>query len=304
MPIRRKLSDVKIEKNLEVLPDNLESLKIELQMLENKLKSKCCKPNEVISRILAIKNKISEIRTRKTISRNRELSEKVRRGLDSIEKAWVLTEGKPSTPSLRDQSNDYMAEMSPIGKLEKSRPISPILSKTVNTSGFLSEISDDQRQISLSIRLVKQKEQALDYLNMTRKSKEVQLDSLISEYKKKLSDLEEEHDCILKIKAKTFSEAKKLKDLENNLKKKEYTLNSARDRISEDDEEHWVDLKMKERSLADIQTKLNSELKHLHREKEKFCKVKSVVDYRMKAINEVWPFVKSTLKEFKSLRLT
>lgn len=295
---------MKIEKNLEVLPDNLESLKIELQMLENKLKSKCCKPNEVISRILAIKNKISEIRTRKTISRNRELSEKVRRGLDSIEKAWVLTEGKPSTPSLRDQSNDYMAEMSPIGKLEKSRPISPILSKTVNTSGFLSEISDDQRQISLSIRLVKQKEQALDYLNMTRKSKEVQLDSLISEYKKKLSDLEEEHDCILKIKAKTFSEAKKLKDLENNLKKKEYTLNSARDRISEDDEEHWVDLKMKERSLADIQTKLNSELKHLHREKEKFCKVKSVVDYRMKAINEVWPFVKSTLKEFKSLRLT
>lgn len=303
MPIRRKLSDVKIEKNLEVLPDNLESLGIELQIMENKLKSKCCKPNEVISRILAIKNKISEIRTKKTISRNRELSEKVRRGLDSIEKAWVLTEAKPSTPSLKDHNNDYSAEMSPIGKLDKNRPISPILSKTVNTSGFLSEISDDQRHISLSIRLVKQKEQALDYLNMTRISKEAQLDSLISEYKKKLSDLEQEHDCILKMKAKTFSEAKKLKDIEKNLKNKEYKLNSARDRVSEDDEEHWIDLKAKEKSLADTQAKLNSEMKRLHREKEKFCKVKSVVDYRLKAINEVWPFVKSALKEFKSIRL-
>jgi len=295
---------VKIDTKVEILPDNLESLKIELQILENKLKSKSCKPNEVISRILAIKNKISEIRTKKTINRNRELSQKVRRGLDSIEKAWVLTERKPSTPSLKDSCQEYFYDTMNSEKSDKIRSISPIFSKTINTSGFLSEISDDHKQISLSIRSAKQKEEALDYLDLTRKNKEAQLDTLISEYKSKLLDLEQEHEYFLKIKAKTFSEAKKLKEVESQLRKQENRINSARDKISEDDEEHWVDLKMKEKSLAEVQTKLNSEIKKVHLEKEKICKAKSVIDYRLNAINHVWPFVKSALKEFKSLKLS
>lgn len=294
---------MKIDTKVEILPDNLESLKIELQILENKLKSKSCKPNEIISRILAIKNKISEIRTKKTINRNRELSQKVRRGLDSIEKAWVLTERKPSTPSLRE-SQEYFCDTMNSEKSDKIRSISPIFSKTINTSGFLSEISDDQKQMSLSIRSVKQKEEALDYLDLTRKSKEAQLDSLITEYKSKLLDLEQEHEYFLKIKAKTFSEAKKLKEVESQLRREENRISSVRDKVSEDDEEHWVDLKMKEKSLAEVQAKLNSEIKKLYCEKEKICKAKSVIDYRLNAINQVWPFVKSALKEFKSLKLS
>jgi hypothetical protein len=272
--------------------------------LEKTLDSSSCKPTKVVSRIIAVKNKISEIRTKKTIKLNRELSQKVRRGIESIEKSWVINEAKAATPRVRDRLvKDNSREFSPFVQNEKIRGLSPIFSRTMNTSGFFSERSQDDvkdhSQISLSL---KSKEEALDHLTQTKLQKTDELSSLILQYKSKLFDLEQERDSFLKIKAKAFTEVKKLKQLEENLKFKESSL-SSRSFPSEAEEIIWMDLRQKEKNLEEALEKINSEYKNLHKEKQSISKNNSILQFKSSAICETWNFVKSSLKSLKSLNL-
>lgn len=296
---------MKLEKRIDDIPEDLESLIVEMKSLESNLSLSTCKPKRVISRIIAIKNKIAEIKTKKIIKTNRELSQKVRRGIESIEKSWVLGEAKAATPKFRDRMiKENSRDVSPFFQNEKSRGFSPILSRTMNTSGFLSERSlDDQKDLNQLIQSVKQKEDALDQLAETKRIQENQLDNLISAYKSKLFELEKERDNFLQVKAKAYKEVKKLKEIEEELKRKESNLNSSRGQIQEAEVDIWMNLREKEKNVQEALDKINSEYKEIYKAQENLSKTNTVLKFRSSAINETWNFVKSSLKEFKALQI-
>ena len=140
----------------------------------------------------------------------------MKKSLKNIEKSWLLNE-KKSFYNKTSQSNSAICSKS------TSRTISPISisnqSKKTEGLGLQNPLTNEIFE-NLYENL-KEKEENLNILSEIKEYQENHLQNMITDYKKKKKELDDERDEILKIKAKLFAKVKKMKEVENWLNERE-----------------------------------------------------------------------------------
>ncbi|OMJ82500.1 hypothetical protein SteCoe_16787 [Stentor coeruleus] len=288
---------------------DIDSLNIELLHLEAELKQNPSNPTATVNKILSIKSQISDLKTQKVIKTNRKLSEKVKKSLEKIETDWVINEKKSSTPQRNYICTEGSSKgTSPSNSFSTSRSISPLIFKNQTKTRSLKRIvrpeePEDKEKI---INDLKAKEEALEMLIETKERQENIMKKTIEDYKAKIKELEEERDEIMKIKARTFAQVRKVKDYETRLIKKEEKMNKEKPGIAKksynmvEDDEAIIELVKEKSKVKDNQRRLSKEIDCIQVEKVKISKMQALIDHKHEAIKIIWPKINSLLSSLTS----
>lgn len=283
---------------------DIDSLNIELLHLEAELKQNPSNPTVIVNKILSIKSQISDLKTQKVIKTNRRLSEKVKKSLEKIETNWIINEKKSSTPQRNYICTEGSSKgTSPTNSFNTSRSISPLIFKSPTKTRSLKRIvrpeePEDKEKI---INDLKAKEEALGMLIESKERQENIMKKTIEDYKAKIKELEGERDEIMKIKARTFAQVRKVKDYETRLIKKEEKMNKEKPGVVKksynmaEDDDAVIELVKEKSKVRDNQRRLSKEIDSLQVEKVKISKMQSLIDHKHEAIKIIWPRINSLL---------
>ena len=229
--------------------------------------------------------------------------------MGNIEKDWMLNENKVTTPRQVYVSYETSTVYSPINSIPVSRNISPIGLRS-NTKSPLSCLSsgnksfEDSLEKEMHVKRLKDKEDAFEIMISLKENQEIQLKNAVSAYRRKLEELEEERNDILRMKAKVFSEVRKLKEIENSLEIREKLLKSEpvkNTRPIENEVKYFLDCEKSK--IFNANKKINEEYNKIHQEKIEISKIKTLLDYKHKAAMSIWPIVNDLLNSYRLIKI-
>ena len=218
----------------------------------------------------------------------------MKKSLKNIEKSWLLNE-KKSFYNKTSQSNSAICSKS------TSRTISPISisnqSKKTEGLGLQNPLTNEIFE-NLYENL-KEKEENLNILSEIKEYQENHLQNMITDYKKKKKELDDERDEILKIKAKLFAKVKKMKEVENWLNEREKLVKISKKETFEFKNNENSSFYKEKLKLQAAFTKINQEFENLNKEKIEICRLKTFLSQKYETVKILWPEIEELLNAYK-----
>ena len=228
--------------------------------------------------------------------------------MGNIEKDWMINEYRVMTPKRVYVPLEASLGNSPISSISVSRSISPLglRMNTKSPSSFLSFTNksfEDTIEKEMHMKRLKDKEDAYEIMTSLKENQEIQLQNAVTEYRKKLEELEEERNEILKMKAKVFAEVKKLKEIENSLEIREKLLKTTVVKSRPIDNEAKFYLNCEKNKIFNANKRINEEYNKIHQEKIEISKIKTLLNYKHKAATTAWPIINDLLNSYKLIKI-
>lgn len=221
----------------------------------------------------------------------------MKKSLKNIEKSWFLNE-KKSFYNKTSQSNSAICSKS------TSRTISPISisnqsKKTEETEGLSLQNPLTNEIFENLYENLKEKEENLNILSEIKEYQENHLQNMITDYKKKKKELDDERDEILKIKAKLFAKVKKMKEVENWLNEREKLVKISKKETFEFKNNENSSFFKEKLKLQAAFTKINQEFENLNKEKIEICRLKTFLSQKYETVKILWPRIEELLNAYK-----
>ena len=218
----------------------------------------------------------------------------MKKSLKNIEKSWLLNE-KKSFYNKTSQSNSAICSKS------TSRTISPISisNQSKKTEGLSLQNPLTNEIFENLYENLKEKEENLNILSEIKEYQENHLQNMITDYKKKKKELDDERDEILKIKAKLFAKVKKMKEVENWLNEREKLVKISKKETFEFKNNENSSFYKEKLKLQAAFTKINQEFENLNKEKIEICRLKTFLSQKYETVKILWPEIEELLNAYK-----